>query len=241
MWIDFEKTDGVQLNAPAIVVAVSTSMPQYRALYSQAREVATYMLAKMKFERIATLRSSSFPPEVLVRDEGISSLPSCGFHLHRGKRDIVLFAGDTSPMEDQYEFAQFLLGYAQELGVKDLFSIGARWAENPVPAEAEPQLSGFATDEEGVRKLADKGIRILKEEPAPFFSSMIVALAKERSMLGYKLSVDHGEPSPHPRSVAKILGALAGLAGFEVELKELSPKAGASASEGKRPERGIYQ
>ncbi len=213
------------MNSPALVVAVSTSMPQYRALYSQAKELGDYMLRKMSFEKIGTVRTSAFPPEVLVREDGISTLPECSFYLSKGKSDILLFAGDTSPMDDQYGFAQFLLERAKGMGVEELYSVGARWAENPLPPEADPQAIGFATDAAGVAKLKEHGVKILGEEPAPFFSSMVVAMAKDHGIRGYKLSVDHGEPSPHVRSVMKLLAILSAMAGFEVDLNELKSKA----------------
>lgn len=225
LWIDFEGKDHLSLKSPAMVVAVSTSMPQYRALYSQARELGEYMLRKMKFEKIGTVRASAFSPEVLVREDGVSTLPECSFYVSRGRHDLVLFAGDASPMDEQYEFTEFLLEKAREMGVKELFSIGARWAENPLPPEAEPQATGFATDSAGVAKLKKHGVRILGEEPAPFFASMVVAMAKDRGIRGYKLSVDHGEPSPHVRSVTKLLEILSAMAGFEVDMADLRAKA----------------
>jgi proteasome assembly chaperone (PAC2) family protein len=224
MWIDFDDACDYKLKEPAMVVAVSTSMAQYRALYSQARELGDYMLKKMKFDKIGTVRTSAFPPEVIVREEGVASLPECCFHLCKGKHDLVLFAGDTSPMDEQYEFAQFLLEKARQMGVKELYSIGARWAENPLPPEAEPQATGFATDGAGVAKLKKHGVKVLGEEPAPFFASMVVAMAKDHGIRAYKLSVDHGEPSPHIRSVTKLLDILSGMVGFDVDLGELKAK-----------------
>ncbi|MDA4120334.1 MAG: PAC2 family protein [Thaumarchaeota archaeon] len=225
MWLDFEELDGKSVKGSTMVVAVSTSMPQYKALYSQARELADYMLRKMKFKKTSIVRTSAFPPEVLVRDDGVSTLPECSFYVNRGKGDLVLFAGDTSPIDDQHEFARFLLKRAKGMGVKELFSVGARWAENPLPPEVDPVVSGFATDAVGVAKLKKHGVKILSEEPAPFFASMVVAMAKDYGMRGYKLSVDHGEPSPHARSVTKLLDALTATAGFEIDLAELRAKA----------------
>jgi proteasome assembly chaperone (PAC2) family protein len=225
LWLDLEESDVGKLNTPAMLVAVSTSIPQYRPLYSQARELGDYMIKKMKFEKFATLRSSAFPPEVLLREKGISSLPECSFYVARGKNDLILFAGDTSPMDEQHEFAQFLLEKAGKLGVEELYSVGARWAENPLPPESDPQATGFATDAAGVAKLKKHGVRILGGEPAPFFSSMVVAMAKDHGIRGYKLSVDHGEPSPHIRSVMKMLEILSSMVGFEVDLDELKAKA----------------
>lgn len=225
MWLDLQGDPIRKLKDPALVVAVSTSMPQYRALYSQARELGEYMMKKMKFEKLAVVRASAFPPEVLVRPDGTSTLPECGFYLHRGKKDLVLFAGDTSPMDEQFEFAEFLLSKAKEMGVMELYSVGARWAENPLPPEAEPQATGFATDSTGVSNLKKHDVRVLGEEPAPFFASMVVAMAKGHGIRGYKLSVDHGEPSPHVRSVTKLLEILGGMAEFDVDLGELKSKA----------------
>ena len=224
MWIDYLAEDIPVPKNSALVVAVSTSMPQYRALYSQARELGEYMLRKMKFEKLGTVRASAFPPEVLVRDDSIASLPECSFYVCRGKRDLVLFAGDTSPADEQYEFARFLLAKAKEMGVEELYSVGARWTENPVPPESEPKVTGFATDHVGVEKLSENGVKILGEEPAPFFASMVVAMARDEGIRGYKISVDHGEPNPHPRSMAKLLEIIGAMAGFQVDVAELRKK-----------------
>ncbi|HYA55909.1 MAG TPA: PAC2 family protein [Nitrososphaerales archaeon] len=224
MWIDFEENRIPALKNPSMIVAVSTSMPQYRALYSQARELAEYLLGKMDFRKIGTVRASAFPPEVLVRHDGLSTLPECSFYICRGKKDLLLFAGDSSPADEQYEFAQFVLKVAKDLETKELYSVGARWAETPVPAEAEPVTTGFSTDPTGVANLRNHGVRILGEEPAPFFASMVVAMAKDVGIRGYKLSVDHGEPTPHVRSVTKLLEILCEMASFEVDLGELKAK-----------------
>jgi len=221
MWISYRKWSDLVPRSPTLVVAVSTSMPQYKALYSQARELGDYMLRKMEFVKIGTFHSSAFPPEVLVREGGIASLPECSFYLGGEKKELLLFAGDTSPMEEQYAFAKALLKKSEEFGVKELYSIGARWAENPVSPEVDPEPSGFATDASGVERLKKNGVKVLKEEPAPFFASMVVAMAKGYGIRGYKLSVDHGEPSPHVRSVLKMLELLSKMVGFKVDLEEL--------------------
>lgn len=219
----------VKLKNPAMIVAVSTLLPQYEALYSQGRELGKYVLRKMKFELMARIHSSSFSPDVLVRDDGISALPACYLYLNRGRRDVLLFCGDTSPIDDQYEFTRLLLSYAKELRVKEIFSVSARWTEIPLAPDIDPQPKGFATDSVGTARLRERGVKLITEEPAPFFASVVVGLARDYGIRGYKLSVDHGELSPHPRSVAQLLGVLSSLIGFEVSLEELHAAAGAQA------------
>ena len=53
---------------------------------------------------------------------------------------------------------------------------------------------------------------------------MVVAMAKDYGIRGYKISVDHGEPIPHSRSVAALLGVMEGMGGFDVDLEELKSK-----------------
>jgi proteasome assembly chaperone (PAC2) family protein len=204
-----------------LLVAVSTSISQYKALYSQARELSNYLLKSLKFEEVAVLRSSAFAPEVLVMEDGTAVLPTCKFYLHRGKSDLLLFAGDSSPSDDQYLFAKTILDYASKLGVKEVYSVGARWSETPAPAFDDPHINGFATDRKGVKKLKEQGVEIIESEPAPFFASMVVGMAKDYGMKGYKVSVDHGEPVPHTRSVIKMLEILSAMMGFKVDLEEL--------------------
>ena len=221
MWLSIEKTKARNLRNPIMVVAVSTSIPQYKPLYSQGRELANFLFRKLKFEKLATFNSSASPPEVIIREEGTASLPSCHVDLTHARRDVLLFSGDGSPMDDQYQYSRVLLEYARETHAKEIYSIGARWAENPTTPDSDPVINGFSTDRVGTAKLEKFGVKLLTEEPAPFFASMIVGLAPEFGIRGYKISVDHGEPSPHPRSVARMLQVLSSLTGISVSVDEL--------------------
>ena len=239
MWKKLEVHRDGALEKPALLVSLSTSIPQYRALYSQARELANYMMKKMKFVPLASLYSSALPPEVAVREDGTVSLVVNQFHLHRGRRDIVLFEGDSSPLDDQYGFTDAVLAYARRLGVGEIYSIGARWTEAPAPPDQAPAVLGFATDLVGVKELKSPGVELIKDEPAPFFASMVVGLAKGYAMRGYKVSVNHGEPLPHPRSVASMLQVLSKMLGFEIDLAELQTTKGPLSA--KQPDEGsIY-
>jgi proteasome assembly chaperone (PAC2) family protein len=241
LWLDFDSKRQAKLVKPALLVAVSTSISRYKALYSQARELAEYLLKSLKFEEVAVVHSSAFAPEVIVREDGTAILPACRFYLHRGKSDLLLFAGDSSPADDQQMFARTILDYASKLGVKEVYSVGARWSETPAPAFDDPHINGFATDKEGVKKLKDNGVEIIESEPAPFFASMIVGMAKEYGMKGYKISVDHGEPIPHTRSVIKMLEALSSMMGFKVDLGELRKAVKAPPQEKQQGTGAVYQ
>ena len=240
MWLKFETKELPKLKSPVLLVATSTSLQQYRALYSQARELGKYMLAKMEFEKVATIHSSAFAPEILVREDGLGVLPACHVYLHRGKSDILLLTGDASPMDDQYEFSKVLLDYARKAGVKELYSIGARWSENPVSPFQDPEINGFASSKEGAERLEQNGVKLIKAEPAPFFASIVVALAAGFGMEGYKISVDHGEPIPHARTVVRMLEVLESMIGFEIDMEELKSRIVAPPSKVLPDDNSIY-
>jgi proteasome assembly chaperone (PAC2) family protein len=142
-----------------------------------------------------------------------------------------LLTGDSSPQDEQYEFADSVLSYAKELGVGEVISIGTRWTEEVAPPTAIPKVTGFSTDEAGVEVLKGHGVEVIREEPAPFFASLVVGLSEKFGMRGYKLSVDHGEPIPHPLSVIQLLGVLEKMLGFHVATDELQAKAREMANE----------
>jgi proteasome assembly chaperone (PAC2) family protein len=240
VWQRFEIHRTPTLKKPVLLVSLSTSIPQYQAMYSQARELANYMLKKMKFDAIASLYSSALPPEVEVREDGTVSLTVIRFYLSRGEKDLVLLAGDSSPLDDQYQFTDAVLEYARKLGVKEMYSVGPRWTEAPAYPSQAPAVLGFASDSVGVEDLRSNGVELIKEEPAPFFASMVVGMAGDYGMRGYKVSVNHGEPMPHTRSVQKMLEVLSKMIGFEIDLAELQPAT--EASPNLRTDRsGVYQ
>jgi proteasome assembly chaperone (PAC2) family protein len=222
LWERLDETKKPELNDPVLLVSLSTSLQQYRALYSHARELGRFMLKNMEFEKFATLYSSAMPPLVVISDGGMIRLTSTSFHHYAGKRDIVLLAGDASPVDNQYEYCESVIGYAKKLGIGEIVSIGTRWTEEAGSPTTTPVVKGFASEEKGVKELKSLGVEIIRDEPAPFFASLIVALARRHGISAVKLSVDHGEPMPHPRSVIQLLAVLQKMLGFSVETSDLS-------------------
>lgn len=223
MWkrVEIHSDPGI-LRDPLLLIALSTSNPQYRVLYSQARELGRFLLKKLDFKMIASLYSSAISSEVRLSNDGIASPVSNDFYLFSGnKRDYLLLAGHSSPISDEYEYGEEVLSFAKKCGVKELYSIGARWAEEVLPPLEEPNVLGFASDAEGVDRLREAGVSILKNESAFFFANTIVALAKSFGMRAYKLSVNHGEPSPHPKSSIAFLQVLSRMTGLEVDQSDL--------------------
>jgi proteasome assembly chaperone (PAC2) family protein len=225
MWERLEVDVRPAVEDSVLLVALSTMVPQYEPLYSHARELSRFLLRKMEFKRFATLYSSSLPADVAIGDDGLARLRSNNFYSCAGKRRMIMLAGDGSPFDDQQEYAHSVLSYASQLGAKEVVSIGARWSESPVPPGLPLRPVGFATDAAGVKELEGLGVTITRSEPGPFFPNLVVGMADEYGMRGYKLGVDHGEPLPHPRSLIQIIGVLSKMLGFDIDVRELVARA----------------
>ena len=208
-----------------LLVALSTMVPQYQALYSHAKELSKFLLGQLDFKKVATMYSSTLPPEVVIEGSGLMRMHSNQFYTYPGIRRVVMLAGDGSPFDDQQQYAHSVLSFARLCQVKEVISVGARWSESPVPAGSPLTPVGFATDHSGVSRLEDLGVTIIKSEPGPFFPNLVVAMAEDYGMRGYKLGVDHGEPAPHPRSLIQIVSILSKMLGLTFDLTELTAKA----------------
>ena len=151
MWSRLQShTEESRLRDPILIVCLSTANPEFRLLYSQAKELGRFLQRKLDFKLIASLYSSALPPEVKVTEDGVVNLISNNFYLYSAPaRDFVLLTGHSAPVEDQYEYGDTILSYAEKLGVKELISFGARWTETVVPPLEAPKVTGFASDEEG--------------------------------------------------------------------------------------------
>jgi proteasome assembly chaperone (PAC2) family protein len=237
MWERLEVDKTPVAEDSVLLITLSTMVPQYRDLYSHGKELAKFLQRKLEFTKLASLYSSSLPPEVGIEDDGLARLRSNHFYSHSGKRRIIMLAGDGSPFDDQPQYAHTVLSFAQRLGAKEVISIGARWSESPVPPGALLKPVGFATDVAGVKELEGLGVTITKNEPGPFFPNLVVGMAAGYGMRGYKVGVDHGEPMPHPKSLIQILGVLSKMLAIDIDLKELVARA--KDLEHKGPQEGL--
>lgn len=237
MWERLDVDEKPAVEDSVLLVALSTMAPQYEPLYSHARELSRFLLRKINFKKFATLYSSSLPADVAIGEDGLLTLRSNSFYSGPGSRRVIMLAGDGSPFDDQQDYAHSVLSYARQLGVKEVVSVGARWSESPVPPEVPLRPVGFATDAAAVKELESLGVTITKGEPGPFFPNLLVGMATDYGMRGFKIGVDHGEPRPHPRSLIQILGVLSKMLGFDVDLKELIERA--KEMEREEPEEGL--
>ena len=205
-----------------LLVSLSTSNPQFVGLYSQARDFANYLLEKLEFKRFASLYSSGLPAAITVSGNGVSDL--AGVHFYRTevtRTDLILLSGYGTPSTEEYEFSTEILSFARKIGVSQVISIGARWNEEPLSPFEEPKVLGFSTDEEGRKLLDNLGVSLQTNEPAYYFSNTIIGACPIFGLKGIKLSVNHGEPTPHPKSTIAFLNVFNKMLNISIDTASL--------------------
>ena len=114
--------------------------------------------------KFADVYSKFFPPQVLVRDDGVVKLVNNEFHYvkspNKNKSDLIILVGDYQGMtpEGQYELASKVLDVAKEFGVKKLFTLGGYGLGRAVKS---PRVLGATTDIELVEEMAKYGITFI--------------------------------------------------------------------------------
>lgn len=216
-----------------MIVALSTGLPQYFMLYSQARELSSYLLEHIQSLKLATYYTSAMEEFVNVGDDAVAKLPGYEIYQLKPNRtpgstdEILLLTGYASPREHIYEFCDRVLTKAVEKWkVGTLVSVGARWADEPTePILSSSRVYGFGGSEAESSIIRKLGLPEHPAEVAPYFANVIASMAPLYGVMGFNLSVDHGEPRPHPRQLQAIIAALSKLLGFSLDVTDLDAEA----------------
>lgn len=191
---------------------------------------AEHLVEQLKAVKFADIYSKFFPPQVLVDDAGIIRLVSN--ELYYVKRpdelpDLVVLIGDYQGLtpEGQYELSDHMLGVAEKLGVKRIYTLGGygigRMVENP-------RVLGAATHEHLVEEMKEKGVIFSKGEPGSGIvgaSGLLLGLGKTR---GFEAVCLMGETSGYfvdPKGAEGVLKVLSAILKVDVDYGALRDKA----------------
>ncbi len=113
------------------------------------RTAVSYLIDHKDAKKFGELISDHFPHWAIVNDnKELDILKNELYYLERDeKRDIVLLVGDAQSLDPQghYEIAHLIVEYLDELGVKDLITIGGYGTGEPI--DGEPKVFGVTTSD----------------------------------------------------------------------------------------------
>lgn len=202
-----------------------------------------HLVKQLKAELFAELYSPSFSPKVWLGEDGTVSPVKGEFYFRKDAEtgDVVLFTASEQPYspEGQYELADRVLEFAQQLSVKRLLTMGGMARDQFTDT---PKVYGGSTDLALMTQLEKQGVSKLAGGSITGTNGLLFGLAKPRNIQavcllaetpGY-LSFDAGAARAVLEVVGRIFGIRVDLSDLEKQAEE-NKRAVSRAKEPRKP------
>lgn len=218
----FEK---VKLNNPLMIVGLP-------GIGNIGRVAVGYLIKELKAKKFAQLYSEHFFPFVVLHKNYEIRLLKNYFYYWKakgkGQRDLVFLTGDCQSQSPNghYQVAEAILDFVQELGVKEVFTIGGLATGE---LEKKPSVYACVTDEAMVKRYKTHGINFDVGKRVGYIvgaAGLIAGLAKERSMQAMcVLGETSGFPIvTDPKSAENVLNTITSILGMKLDMTRLEER-----------------
>ncbi len=195
------------------------------------RLVAEHLVKEFKGEKFAELYSPHFPPQVMIKNDGLIDMISNNFFAIKRpkKRDILVVIGESqaATITGQYEICEKILDVAKEFGVKDVITVGG-YAMGRLMKR--PKVYGAANDKKVIKEFSKHGaIFKTKGDRGGIVgaSGLLLGLGQLRGMNAVCLM---GETPGHPllidaKAAEEVLNIIGTYLGEDIPMGELDKRA----------------
>jgi proteasome assembly chaperone (PAC2) family protein len=188
-----------------------------------------YLMAKLEMRALAEVAARElFDVEQVEVKDGLiraGKLPRNQFFIGKdpsGRRDIIVFIGESQPPLGKYSFCKKILDFAAQAGVERVYTFAAM-ATNMHP-QRDPRVFAAATTPELLDEMKEHGLQVLEEGQISGLNGILLGAAVEAGMNGGCLLGEMPHMfggHPFPAAPLAILRKFAQLGGFELDLSEL--------------------
>ncbi len=190
-----------------------------------------HLIDSIDASKFAEIYSKDFPPQVFINPDGTIELVKNEFYYWKAKkkdqRDLVLLTGDYQGLSShgQYELVEKILDIVEELGVKEMFTLGGYGLGQDIE---KPKVLCATTDVHLVKKMKKYGAVFKKNEPGGGIvgaSGLILGLGKIRGLEGTCFMGETPGYLVDPKSAKAVLKILMKITNIDVNLSALEKKA----------------
>lgn len=189
-----------------------------------------HLIDSIDASKFAEIYSKDFPPQVFINPDGTIELVKNEFYYWKAKkkdqRDLVLLTGDYQGLSShgQYELVEKILDIVEELGVKEMFTLGGYGLGQDIE---KPKVLCATTDVQLVKKMKKYGAVFKKNEPGGGIvgaSGLILGLGKIRGLEGTCFMGETPGYLVDPKSAKAVLKILMKITNIDVNLSALEKK-----------------
>ena len=191
---------------------------------------ADHMIDELGATKFAEIYSPTFPPQVLVRDEGIiENMYNELYYLRdvgEDNLDLIILVGNTQALspEGQYLVCKEILEFVSKYDIDRIFTLGGM-ATSPQPVE-NPQIFGAATNEANVELLREAEIEIRSNDGGIVGASgLFLGLGVRQGIHGMCLMGETPGYFIDAEAAEALLKKLSHILNFEINVDKLDERA----------------
>jgi uncharacterized protein len=220
------------------IVYRSSEMPELRSPYLICGLPGTgyigkltldYMIHELNASHLVDIYSSSFPPKIVVRSNGIAELMKNTIFYSKAisssNNDLLLLTGDSQPEnpDSEYLLIEQILDIAAKFNTKKIFALAGYATGQFVD---NPRIFGTATDIDMLDKFKERNI--IPMDIGSIIGGMnglIIGVAKLRGMHGTCILVETSGYVVDAKASKFILECLTSILGISIDMANLEKKA----------------
>ena len=191
---------------------------------------ADHMIDELEATKFAEIYSPTFPPQVLVRDEGIiENMYNELYYLRdvgEDNLDLIILVGNTQALspEGQYIVCKEILDFVSKYNIDRIFTLGGM-GTSPQPVE-NPNVFGAATNEANVELLKEAEIEIRSNDGGIVGASgLFLGLGVRQGIHGMCLMGETPGYFIDAEAAEALLKKLSRILNFEINVDKLDERA----------------
>ena len=191
---------------------------------------ADHMIDELEATKFAEIYSPTFPPQVLVRDEGIiENMYNELYYLRdvgEDNLDLIILVGNTQALspEGQYIVCKEILDFVSKYNIDRIFTLGGM-VTSPQPVE-DPNVFGAATNEANVELLKEAEIEIRSNDGGIVGASgLFLGLGVRQGIHGMCLMGETPGYFIDAEAAEALLKKLSRILNFEINVDKLDERA----------------
>jgi uncharacterized protein (TIGR00162 family) len=190
-----------------------------------------HLIDTIKAKKFAEVYSKDFPPQVFINPDGTIELVKNEFYFWKAKeedqRDLILLTGDYQGLSSrgQYELVECILDVCEEMGVKELFTLGGYGLGHDI---SKPKVLCATTHKDLVKEMKKHGAVFKKNEPGGGIvgaSGLLLGLGKLRGLKGTCFMGETPGYLVDPKSAKEVLKILMSITHIDIDMSALENKA----------------
>ena len=186
-----------------------------------------HIIEELESIHLADIYSTSFPPQVIIKNTGIVELMKNILYYvkdSRTKHDFLFLTGDAQPVSSKVEYllGEEIIKIAKNFGVTQVITLGAYITGMFVET---PRVFGVATDDDGLKLLNSYSISKIDNGSISGMNGILLGIGKINNLNGISLL---GETSGYvidANASKYILKKLLSIVDLDIDMEDLEKKA----------------